>query len=819
MLHQYETFHLMAGDWRTAEDGGISMKTSCGWWVSSALALVLATPTWAQAVSGQTPATQAGAANVDEVVVTAERFGSGLTRATFTLSAEDIQARPLGADITQALTKVPGVQVSTGDARGGSFSFEIYMRGLTDEQIGLTLDGVPTGDSRFNGGSPPQRFIESSNIARIIVSQSAGDIGAPSRFALGGFIDFVTDAPNKDLGATVEAGVGSFDFRRIYGRIDSGEFAPGLSGYITYSHQANDIWAGRKARDSERDHYEVKLVKEFADGSFLKARVSYNDQTDNDFNIVTKGEFDAAPRSDRALDALTGVPARDIDFGGALGGSRKDWLAYVNSHVRLTDAISLNVNPYYQSLEGESFRYQDRQRILTGGDPRAVTGYNAAGGAVRPTLTTLRNSNAVGGPADMRVTPRDRERYGVTGEVRAENLFGSDHALRLGGWWEGGDSSERRNFYPILDSARSIAYDRARLNYVEYERTATVETTMLYAQDEFRLFDERLKVNLGLVWYDVSYDAKSPLEYKARVRFSQHSDINPKLGATFALTPELELFGGYAKNFAGIPEDAFLGSTAVISPDDLDPVETENLDVGLRYVKDKLALSIQAYQVDLKNNVGIVPRDPTAALDPDEVVRGNVATKAVNVLGFRSRGLEVTGYYDFGPVDLYAAYSRQDAEHDDPPVGSAARKALAAVAVIGGAGVRDIPRDSLYGQVAWRPLDGLRLEINARWLGDRVGGHIVAPTTFQELGVGEIDGYTLVGLTATYDLQRPGLPELRFQLNVDNLFDEDYIGSVTGATATQPEFGFTPATPNARTLDRYFVGAPRTYTVSVRTRF
>jgi outer membrane receptor protein involved in Fe transport len=788
----------------------MTMKTSI-WLVSSALYAVLA----AQPALAQTGADQ----TLDEVVVTAERFGSGLARATFTLGAEDIQERPMGADVTQALVKVPGVQVSTGDARGGSFSFEIYMRGLTDEQIGLTLDGIPTGDSRFNGGSPPQRFVESSNVSKITVSQSAGDIGAPSRFALGGFIDFVTDAPRKAFGATIEAGVGSFDFRRIYGRVDSGEIAPGLSGYLTYSRQENDIWTGRNSRGSERDHYELKIVKDFDNGSFVKARVSYNDQTDNDFNIVTKGEFEAAPRSDRALDAITGVPAKDIDFGGALGGWRKDWLTYLNGHFKLTDTVSLDVNPYYQTLDGESFRYQDRQRILTGGDPRAVTGYNANGGAIRPALTTLRNSNVVGGPADMRVTPRDRERYGATGEIKALNVFGSGHDLRIGGWWEGGDSSENRNFYPIINSAQSIAYDRSKLNYVEYQRTASVETTMLYAQDEFHALDDKLKVDLGVTWYDVSYDAKSPLEYKANVKFSQHSDVNPKIGATYQLAPAWELFGGYAKNFAGIPEDAFLGSTAVISPNDLDPVETENLDLGLRYVKPNMAFSIQAYDVDLRNNVGIVPRDPTAALDPDEVVRGNVATKAVNIAGITTRGVELTGYYDFGRVDLYGSYSHQDAKHDDPAIGSAARKALAAVAVIGGAGVRDIPKDSLYGQVGWEPLDGLKLDANVRYVGDRVGGHIVAPTTFQEIGVETIDGYTLVGLTATYDLKRAGVPDLRFQLNVDNLFDEDYIGSVSGSTATQPEFGYTAATPNARTLDRYFVGAPRTWTLSVRARF
>ncbi|RAK52664.1 TonB-dependent receptor [Phenylobacterium deserti] len=763
---------------------------------------------------GSPAAAQVQPEELEAVVVTAQRFGSGLTRASAALGADDIRARPLGADITQSLVKIPGVQVSTGDSRGGSFSFELYMRGLTDEQIGLTIDGVPTGDSRFNGGSPPQRFIESSNIGRIDVSQSAGDIGAPSRFALGGFIDFVTDDPRRQAGSAAEAGAGSYDFRRVYGRLDTGEFA-GLSAYLSASHQENDVWAGRRSRGSERDHIEIKALKRFEGGSTIRARVSYNDQVDNDFNIVTLGEFQAAPGSDRATDVISGIPARDVDFGGALGGARHDLLAYVNVDLKLGEAVSVAFNPYYQTLEGESFRYQDRSRVLTGGDPRRVTGYGATGGAQRPALTTLRNSNAVGGPADMRVTPRDRERYGVTSEIRA--AFGR-HNLRAGGWWEGGDSSERRNFYPIINPAQGITYDRDRLSYVEYERTASVETTMFYVQDEVRAFGDRLKLDLGATWYDVAYDARSPLEYRANVKFSQNSDLNPKIGAAWTLGRGFELFGGWARNFAGIPEDAFLGSTAVIRPGDLEPVRTENLDAGVRFVSDRAAFLLQAYHVDLKNNVGIVPRDSTAALEPDEVVRGNVATRAANIAGQVNRGVELSSFYDFGAVDLYAAYAYQDAKHEDPAPGSAARRALASVGVIGGKRVRDIPEHSLYAQAGWKPTSALRLELNVRYVGERVGGHIIEPVTFREAGVETIDAYTVAGLMAAYDFRPAGGPDLRLQVNVDNLFDEAFLGAVSGSTATQPEFGLqTGAT--VRTLDRYFVGAPRTVTVSLRAQF
>lgn len=776
--------------------------------VASTVAALLGTSAVAQAQDS---------AELQEVLVLAKKLGAGEGRATFVLDAADIQQRPLDSDVMLNLARVPGVQVSTGDARGGSFSFELYLRGLNKEQIGLTLDGIPTGDARFNGGSPPQRFIESSNIANVVVSQSAGDIGAPSRFALGGFVNFITADPAETAGVIAELGAGSESYRRYYLRADTGRTARGLSAMLSASHQQNDIWAGPNSRSSERDHVEFKLVQEFEGGSSVKARVSWNDQTDNDFNIVTLGEFLATPDSNRALDAITGIPARDIDFGGALGGTRKDVMAYLNATWQVNDGMVVTLNPYYQTLDGESFRYQDRQRKLTGVDPRAVTGYGPTGGAVRPTVITTRNSNVLGGPADMRVTPRDRDRYGVTSELKI-GTGDSRHTFRVGAWFEGGDSSEKRNFYPITNSAQGIDYDRRLLNYVEYERSTTIETTMLYAQDSIRLIPDVLRLDLGVTWFDVSYQAASPLEYKPVVAFSQNSSLNPKIALSWKASDSVEVFGGLARNFAGIPEDAFLGSTAVIAPGDLDPIETENVDLGVRYSADNYALSMQLYSLRLKNNIGIVPRDPTV-VDPDEIVRGNVATRAANIRGIETRGIELTAIADLGRVKLYGAYSWQDAKHDDPAPGSIDYRNLAAVGVIAGQAVRDIPRHSLYGQLDIELLTGLSLGLTGRYVGERVGGQIVAPNTFAVVGVEKIPGYSVFGASLKYALPSIGvLDDATVQFNVDNLFDKDYIGAVTSATATQPEFGILTG-PAIRTLDRYFIGAPRTWTLSLQAKF
>ena len=132
--------------------------------------------------------------------------------------------------------------------------------------------------------------------------------------------------------------------------------------------------------------------------------------------------------------------------------------------------------------------------------------------------------------------------------------------------------------------------------------------------------------------------------------------------------------------------------------------------------------------------------------------------------------------------------------------------------------MRDMPTHSIYGQLGFGPVSGVSFQLNGRYVGERVGGHIIAPNTFTPVGVENVPSYTVVGANVSYDVRVGWLSELKLQLNVDNLLDEEYIGAVSSATATQPEFGLLVG-PNVRTLDRYFIGAPRTVTFSVRARF
>ncbi len=808
----------MYGNLRSVLLGGVAL-------VFSAAPLAYAQDT---GEPSSTTAPQQADGTIDNIVVLSKRVGKGTTQANFTLNSEDIQRQVFGAEITSSLNRIPGIRTQTGDSRGGSFSFELTLRGLTDEQIGLTIDGIPSGDSRFNGGSPPNRFVESSNIGAISVSQSTGEIGAPSRFALGGFIDFQTQDPNPEFSVAAEGGYGSFDFFRGFARVDTGEILPGLTGYFSFSRRDVEIFAGRNSRSSVREHFETKWVKDFTNGSTVKFRASYNNLDDNDFNIISLPEFEANPSIDRAGDVLTGFPGIDRDFGGALGGTRTDWFIYANSDIVITDDIEVSINPYYQQLRGESFRYQDESLITVSGDPRQIVGVDALGGVTRdPIIIETSAPNTLGGPADLRITPRNRDRYGVTSEVRWNNVFGFND-LRAGFWYESSEANEDRNFFPILNTVQSLDVNLNNLTFVEYERDADVDTIQFYFQDSISLFNDRLRIDAGFTYLDVDYTAVSPLEFVTEVSFSQDSGLNPKAGLTFDITPELEFFAGYSQNFAGIPEDIFLGSTAIIDPGEIDPLESENIDGGFRWISDNHALLVQAFYSDLKNNIGIVAAD--GVVDADAIIRGSADTEAANIGGQKSVGVEVTGFYDFGLFDFSATYAYISSKHDDPSDPDAIED-LAAAGVIAGERVRDVPEHSVFAELAWKPTPEFRLAGNVNYISDRVGGHLIVPDfcnpffcsfegsgvdALQALGVQEIDGYTLVGINAQY---RPSFLDDRvlMQLNVDNLLNERFISSVSGATATLPEFGVIGG--QGTTLDRYFIGAPRTVTFSLRAEF
>jgi len=95
------------------------------------------------------------------------------------------------SSVLGAIDFIPGVLVNEGDAFGGDdWSTAVSIRGfqvsLDEQQLGMTIDGIPNGNSNYGGGSKANRFIDTENLAGVDVVQGTSDIASWSHEALGG---------------------------------------------------------------------------------------------------------------------------------------------------------------------------------------------------------------------------------------------------------------------------------------------------------------------------------------------------------------------------------------------------------------------------------------------------------------------------------------------------------------------------------------------------------------------------------------------------------------------------------------------------------
>ena len=180
-------------------------------------------------------------------------------------STESMKLQQSG--MTSALASVdnlPGVLINEGDPFGSDeWSTSISMRGfqldLESQQIGMTMDGIPNGNSNYAGGTKANRFVDSENLATSEVSQGTADIASRSHEALGGTINFTSIDPALDERLTISSTLGEYNAQKLYARYDTGEVAKDTFAWISLSSQQNDDYMDGSATNT-RDHIAAKVI-------------------------------------------------------------------------------------------------------------------------------------------------------------------------------------------------------------------------------------------------------------------------------------------------------------------------------------------------------------------------------------------------------------------------------------------------------------------------------------------------------------------------------------------------------------------------------
>jgi len=604
----------------------------------------------------------------------------------------------------------------------------------------------------------------------VTVVQGASDTGALSTQALGGSIQYVTVGPKDTFGGTVDYTTGYFDISRYFARVDSGGILGGNTfAYASYSDLSVNAWMDYGSRVANtRRHFESAILQKFNEGNSLQLKYAFNDRVGYNYNRVTVQQWRARPWDDGIHGPWTGNPRLDGNNAQGWMDPTKDHMASLTGKFALPHDFTLSAVGYYHDTDGP------------GTWPWECVFQPASLEAPTPGPQVCdRDANGVATVSTMYISNYKFNREGLT--LRVDKTIGN-HTLAFGAWYEVMQREHNRTYNEILDPKLGPAWGPPY--FIEFDHLYHTKTKTAFVNDNISLLDNRLRVNAGVNFVNVYADYHNRLDAKGRNTYNSGNTFAPRAGFVYTLSPGLEAYASYAKNFRALKDQELTNR-------DVSGVDTEtanSYEIGARYNTRLLNISLSLYKITFNNRIinfafTVLPEDQgSRAYTPDGI--------EINAGGMKSTGVELGAQlrlpYDF---QLYLSASRND--DDSAIVKSVTTDQRGQLASVDWTRqkVRNI---SGFAELSYRS-GNLHMALNGNYVGFREG------TVAGALGA---PAYWVAGANAGYTFEPAGGPirAVSLMANESNLFNKKYLSGIA-------------------TVGRFYIGAPRTFSLTVSAQF
>jgi len=707
-------------------------------------------------------------------------------------SATSTEMKKQQTPMTSALALIdnlPGVLVTEGDPFGSDeWSTTISIRGfqvnLDSQQIGMTVDGIANGNSNYGGGTKASRYIDTENLRGTVVSQGTADISSRSNEALGGTMDFTTIRPALDEQLTVSTTFAEYNASKVYVRYDTGEIAPDTFAWISLSTQQNDDYMDGSVTNT-RDHLEGKIISTVGEVD-LTGYVSYDDAQEYTYQrVYGLAQYAQNPEWDGLTDTWSGIPYQDQVFREGWVTERENFFTYLKVDFSV-GSVDFSTNVYYHENEGtgkwnpyyiadvtddgagNANSELNTSSTVNGGSTLGLIYFvNSAGEALSPIDNCVSSISSPYGGGGAEVDPNcyeqgaiavssnrhthyNKKRYGINGDfVWNTTIADMDNVVRGGFWYEDYQRDEYRDWHKTIDASTSARYENTPY-WIQYDREFPVETLMYYVENE--LDAGFAKIRLGAKQFNVDVSKEDQFTPENNLDISSDSDVLISAGFVAPLPVNgLELFGGYAENFAAVKD-------AVLERDDTDistvePETADNIDFGLRYSTPGFNASLTYYTIEFENRITFVSNEDVNGIDFLESAAGGY----INDGGIESDGIEASIDYSItDSLGIYVSYTKNDSTYTD--------EGVSGNTVIGS------PEDMAVVSFDYTKGD-FYAGFSTKYVGERF---------LDQANTQETDSYIVsdlyLGKTA-YDIGG-SIDSVELSFTVNNVFDEDYLGSI-----------------------------------------
>ncbi len=827
----------------------------------------------------------------EEIVVTGAREDKGIQgvvipdtpKARTVLNQELIQTQAAGQSVISIINIVPSVNFTNNDPYGSSGG-NVRIRGFDGNRISLTWDGVPLNDTG-NYAIFSNQTLDSEIIDSVNVNQGTTDVDSPTASAAGGTINYRTIVPSAEKGGILKSSYGSFGHHRVIGILQSGEFTSfGTRLFGAISVARNDKFKGPGGISKQQ--YNLRVYQPLSGNDFISIGGHFNRNRNNFYRNLTlaqanadladgKYNFDNNAQCNRATfvrgtaqsDNATSQPSTAIPTnlitGTGLDTSCTNYFGLrinpsdtgnvrINAKFSLSDSLTLTVDPSFQYV------------LANGGGFSTISETDArvrgAAGSTGPGVDFSGDGDTLDTVAFYTPNNTNTYRYGLLASLRWD--FSEGQSFRVAYAYDRGRHRQTGE-WGYLDAAgnpenvfggrlgRQVrgadgALIRGR------DRLSIALLNQLSAEYRGKFFDDNLEVLLGLrsPWFKRSLDQRcftqafsgnanlstgnqtcttqplstlriigpnDPVPTTGAAAFYapfkstyKYHKLLPNLGLTYKFGDAVSAYVSFAKGFSSPRTDNLYRAPSV----GVKPEISSNIDSGIRYNKGTTQIALGAFYNKFSNRI-VTSFDQTAGISVDR-----------NIGSVEIKGLEAS--IDVKPFDWFTFRgfgSYIDAQlKDDIQLGvttagqnGATVSGTQIIARTAGKKLVETPAWQ-YGYRAQFKFEPVSVGLNFKHASSRFA------TDINDL---KLPSYNIFDADARLSFKKYGLDKVYIQLNVHNLFNEKYLGSITSQIAqTTNSLGLVSGlgttaslTPYGGANPTFAVGSPRAVSASLQIGF
>ncbi|GAA4042798.1 TonB-dependent receptor [Sphingomonas rosea] len=323
----------------------------------------------------------------DTIVITGTRRQPGTagvvvqdsTKAKGLITQELISKQNPGQSVLSSINIIPGVNFTQNDPYGSSGG-NIRIRGFDGNRISLTLNGAQLNDSG-NYAIFSNQQVDPELIEQVNVNLGATDVDSPTASAAGGTVNLRTALPTRDQQVRIALSGGSFDFRRLFMQINTGDLtASGLRAWVSGSRTNYDHWRGDGT--IQKTQFNAKVYQPLGtQGDFVTLNAHYNENRNNNYNNPTLSDL-------RSIFGTTDVPATYANRPTVVGNyneqqwDRLDQLSFPKNCLAANGTIQTRPTPVQGTAQS------DPSTCFTPEGPLASQGIaNKLSGQINPSNT------------------------------------------------------------------------------------------------------------------------------------------------------------------------------------------------------------------------------------------------------------------------------------------------------------------------------------------------------------------------------------------------------------------------------------------------